>query len=506
IAVGQTMDLGNSLGIVHRVNSTAPSTDSNKGGLLEIAVGGDLKMSQSRIQTQNGGDIFIHGLNVNRLAGTAVLVDGATQVATTATLGTMTFQGQPVLAVQGQPVLRSDGTPIVYDSTNPFIVDKVGKPIYVVDGRAALGVDQLPMLVESKDAIAGKEVLTVGGIPAFGILNKLIVVDRKVPASFTSGDLARGTLVLDRTPVRLPDGSIVVVAQGKVSLAKDSSTGPPVDGQPTMTNGALRLLVDNKPAAMVEPVGGNVSVGTNRNSDNGQTGILTLRGGSINVKAAGDIDVERSRIATFGAGDAKGGSITLTSTRGDINAGFGSRNDSVQFSIDQGVKLDSQGNPVIDPITGQPQHIFFTAQVPSSGIFTFHATDPLPLNFPVFNPVSPFEIMVRAHELFGHDVSSLLPQIPAAQAAWKAQYNQTFLQFIADKKLGDVTLSAARDVVIPTGGLRGALIQVNTRRSFNVSGAVEGLLTAQTPFFSSPFLRTSSGYSILVACRAPNRP
>src|SRR5262249_27458929 len=71
IAVGQTMDLGNSLGIVHRVNSTAPSTDSNKGGLLEIAVGGDLKMSQSRIQTQNGGDIFIHGLNVNRLAGTA---------------------------------------------------------------------------------------------------------------------------------------------------------------------------------------------------------------------------------------------------------------------------------------------------------------------------------------------------------------------------------------------------------------------------------------------------
>jgi hypothetical protein len=401
--------------------------------------------------------------------------------------------------VGGQPVQRSDGSPIAYDPNNPFILDKIGKPIYLVGGRPALGVDQLPLLVDPKDTIAGREVLTVGGTPAFGISNKLIVVDRTAPVSFTSEDLSHGTLVLDRTPVRLADGTIVVVANGKATLARDASAGPVADGQPTITNGTLGLLVGNRPASLVEPVGGSMNVGTNQNSIGDPTGIVTLRGGSITAKAAGDINVQLSRIATFGSGDVKGGSITLTSTGtptssspqtftgGDINAGFGSRNEVASFVIDQGVKRDAQGNPIIDPNTGKPVHELFFAPVPASGIFTFHAQDPFPLNFPVFNPISPFETMVRAHEMFGHDVSALLPQIPAAQAAWKAQYEQTFLRFIADKKLGDVSLTAAKDVVIPSGGLRGALIQVDAGRSFNVSGKVEGLLSAQTPFFFGTF-------------------
>jgi filamentous hemagglutinin family protein len=489
ISAGRTLDLADSQGIVVRSNVNTPTTDANKGGLLDIAVGGDLKMSKSKISSENGASIFIHGLDVNRLNGKTVVLDGGTKVATTATLTTMTFQGQTVLAVGGQPVQRNDGSPIVVDLKNPdpFILDKIGKPIYLVDGRPALGVDQLPLLADPKDAIAGKEVLTVGGIPAFGISNKLLVVDRTAPASFTSGDLSYGTLVLDRAPVRLPDGTIVVVANGKVALAQAATNGSSSDGQPTMTNGTLGVLVGNRPASLVESLGGSMNVGTNQNSVNFQTGIVTLRGGSITAKAAGDINVALSRIATFGAGDVKGGSITLTSTTGDINAGFGSRNDVASFVIDQGVKRDAQGNPIIDPVTRQEVHELFFAQVPASGIFTFHAKDPFPLNFPVFNPVSPFETMVRAHELFGHDVSVLLPQIPAAQAAWKAQYEQTFLQFISDKLLGNVTLTAARDVVIPSGGLRGALIQVNAGRSFNVSGKVEGLLSAQTPFFFGNF-------------------
>lgn len=489
ISAGRTLDLADSRGLALRFDSNTPTTDANKGGLLDIAVGGDLKMSKSKISSENGANIFIHGLDVNRLDGKSVVLDGGTQVATTATLTTMTFQGQTVLAVGGQPVQRNDGSPIVVDPKNPdpFILDKIGKPIYLVDGRPALGVDQLPLLADPKDAIAGKEVLTVGGTPAFGISNKLIVVDRSAPASFTSGDLSYGTLVLDRTPVKLADGTIVVVANGKVALAQAATNGLSSDGQPTMTNGTLGVLVGNRPASLVEPLGGSMNVGTSQNSVNFQTGIVTLRGGSITAKAAGDINVALSRIATFGAGDVKGGSITLTSTTGDINAGFGSRNDVASFVIDQGVKRDAQGNPIIDPVTRKEVHELFFAQVPASGIFTFHARDPFPLNFPVFNPVSPFETMVRAHELFGHDVSTLLPQIPAAQAAWKAQFEQQFLQFIADKKLGDVTLTAARDVVIPTGGLRGALVQVNAGRSFNVTGMVEGLLSAQTPFFFGNF-------------------
>ena len=489
ISAGRTLDLADSQGIVHRFDVNTPTTDANKGGLLDIAVGGDLQMSKTRIQSENGASIFIHGLDVNRLGGKAVVLDGTTQVATTATLVTMTFQGQIVLAVGGQPVRQSDGSLIVVDSRNPdpFVLDKIGKPIYLVDGRPALGVDQLPLLVDPKDTIAGKEVLIVGGTPAFGISNKLIVVDRTAPASFTSGDLSHGTLVLDRTPVRLPDGTVVVVGNGKAVLAQVAPNGPSSDGQPTIANGTLGLLVGTTPASLVEPLGGSMNVGTSQNGVNFQTGIVTLRGGSITAKSVGDINVELSRIATFGARHTpKGGAIALTSTTGDINAGFGSKNDSVQFVIDEGVQLDGQGKPILGS-DGLPKHILFQVQVPSSGIFTFHADDPNPLNFPVFDPVSPFETLVRAHELFGHDVTALLPQIPAAQADWKAQYEQQFLQFIADKKLGDVTLTAAKDVVIPSGGLRGALVEVNAGRSFNVSGKVEGLLSAQTPFFFGNF-------------------
>ena len=159
----------------------------------------------------------------------------------------------------------------------------------------------MPLLVDPKDAIAGKEVLTVGGTPAFGISNKLIVVDRTAPASFTSGDLSYGTLVMDRVPVRLSDGTIVVVANGKVALAQVASNGSSSDGQPTIMNGTLGLLVGNRPASLVEPVGGSMNVGTNQEGVNFQTGIVTLRGGSIMAKAAGDINVEHSRIAAFGA-------------------------------------------------------------------------------------------------------------------------------------------------------------------------------------------------------------
>jgi hypothetical protein len=69
---------------------------------------------------------------------------------------------------------------------------------------------------------------------------------------------------------------------------------------------------------------GNLNVGrTTFFTDEQQrqgTGIFTAAGGSINIYAGGDVNVNESRVMTF-----RGGDITLYSDRGNINAGRGSK-------------------------------------------------------------------------------------------------------------------------------------------------------------------------------------
>jgi filamentous hemagglutinin family protein len=395
ISAGRDLDLANSQGIIQRV-SVSPTTDSNKGGLLDISVGRDLTMNQSRILTENGASIWIHGIGQDAAVGAS---------------GNPTiFNGLPVVS-QGSTQAVSGGNAVVVDG-NSVLNPNTGKPL----------------------VLTGSE-----------------------PVITTTG------LLLDHFPAQTLNGNAVVpvLYQAKPVL---------VNGMLVLIVGGQVTLVDARSVSIERPVGGQVLVGTNQNSFSDQTGILTERGGAIQIKSMGDVDVQLSRIASFG-----GGNISITSTAGDINAGSGGKDQVVNFVIDEGVKLDAQGNPVLNPITGQPEHVLFSAQVPGSGIFTFHPADPFPLNFPVFNPLSPFEKQVMLAQFLGHDVSTLLPQIPAAHDAWVAQYNQTFDQFIAPLKLGDVTLNAARDVVVPPAGIRGRLVTINAGRNLDLNGGtIEG--------------------------------
>ena len=143
----------------------------------------------------------------------------------------------------------------------------------------------------------------------------------------------------------------------------------------------------------------------------------------ILIRATGDIDVNKSRIATFGGGD-----IRLTSLQGNINAGSGSKNERAQFAVDV-PEVDSQGRPVIDPTTGVQKLKRTVYEVPGSGIFTFHPNDPQPLVFPTFNDPQINALLAEADRqgFLGQDVSQLVARANQLKAEREPVFNQTVL-------------------------------------------------------------------------------
>ncbi len=99
-------------------------------------------------------------------------------------------------------------------------------------------------------------------------------------------------------------------------------------------------------------IGGKLDVGgtaTALGDPSSPKGIFTTSGGSINVTAAGDVNVDGSRIAAYDGGD-----INITSQNGDVNAGAGGEG----FVIFQALQLD--------PLTGHV--IAIPTDIPLSGI------------------------------------------------------------------------------------------------------------------------------------------
>jgi filamentous hemagglutinin family protein len=201
------------------------------------------------------------------------------------------------------------------------------------------------------------------------------------------------------------------------------------------------------------PVGGTVNVGTNAGSLGTDTGIITLRGGSIDITSVGNVEVNRSRVATFGRGD-----IRITSTAGNVNAGSGGRDEATKFVIEEEVK-DADGN-----VIGK---VFLSATVPGSGIFTFHPDDPNPLPR-IPTTIDRPDLNRMRHEIewqafLGHD-SPLLTRL-------RNEYNEIVdpllkelvFDFVKDWQLGDVNLEAKESVVVPPAGIRGRIVNIKAR-------------------------------------------
>lgn len=259
----------------------------------------------------------------------------------------------------------------------------------------------------------------------------------------------------------------------------------------------------NLPAA-----GGRVNVGENSvrsaGASGASTGIQVIEGGSVGqaarepivnpdgtvtvqlvkdpaailIRAQGDIDVNKSRIATLGGGD-----IRLTSVAGNINAGSGSKNERALFKV-LVPELDSQGNPKFNP-DGTPLLKEKVFEVPGSGIFTFHPGDPQPLVFPTFNDpeINALVDLANREGFFGRDVTAINEQANRLRAERLPIFNETVLRpFIEQAKLGDITLTAERgSIIIPPAGIRGRTVTLNARVVDFQGGEVQGIVKFPRP-------------------------
>ncbi|MDN5940689.1 MAG: filamentous hemagglutinin N-terminal domain-containing protein [Nitrospira sp.] len=406
VVVGGLLDLATSTGINFRFLPD-PSLDVNKGGFLDLSVGGSIKMDSSLIASYNGASISIHGpgavpiLDING----NISVDNGKPVAVT---------GQ-VAQVGGRSVIQVNGKTLEFKNET-----------VVLDGAQTLADLVNPVTVHLSMVEQGGALLAKDGQP-YQVLRAEVPLDAAKTLTGFDPVLVNGQLVLVA-----PDGSVLLAPAGQT--AKTQSL----------------------PGSVA--VGSNVSF--NPNTTGAPLGITTLGGGAIDVLAKGDINVEKSRISTF-----QGGDITLISTNGNINAGSGSRNETV----DQVIEQDIDG-----------QKVTFTIRVPASGISTFHPDDPRPLKFIEFNDpeITALKNQASRETFFGRTASAeaLLKKANELQAQRQPIFNETQLKpYINSLNLGDVNLAAETGaVVIPSAGIQGRTVQIFAPRVDNQGGQIIG--------------------------------
>jgi len=276
VVVGGLLDLASSTGINFRFREDQPA-DANKGGLLDLSVGGSIKMDSSRIASYNGASISIHG------PGAIPFLDSSG--------GVSIVNGKPV-AVTGQ-VVQVGGRSVI--QVNGKALEFKNRTV-VLDGAQTLTDRVNPVTVHLSMVEQGGALLAKNGQP-YQVLRTEVPLNAAKTLTGFDPVVVDGKLVLVA-----PDGTVVLASAGQ--------------------------------AAQVQSLPGSVAVGSNVSRFNPDVrgtplGIITMGGGGIDVLAKGDINVEKSRVSTF-----RGGDINLTSTNGSINAGSGSRNEVVNQEID----------------------------------------------------------------------------------------------------------------------------------------------------------------------------
>lgn len=349
-------------------------------------------------------------------------------------------------------------------------------------------------------------------------LSRVFVINMSVPEGTEGVVRAEGDIFLARS-IESPGGGIVFSGEGHgvVRAGGDLNLGDSNGIRRYLGAGLIDLSVGGN-LEMAESsivsydgasirihglsgpesaVGGRVNVGTNAGVKifDEYLGIITLRDGDIDIKATGDVDVNSSQVSAFG------GNIRIESLEGNINAGFGSIDELTRFGIRE-VLVDKNGQPVLDQ-SGQLQfRVVREALVPGSGIFTYHADDPVP--FPAYppppEPVLPPLIRTAEMErleqemikrsVLGQDISLLEAafkteadllskayqlEVDKAVAAAALRYEAVKAEHRKDWKLGDIHLKAGNgSVVVPPAGIRGRKLTIEAKNLDLQGGQISG--------------------------------
>lgn len=266
-------------------------------------------------------------------------------------------------------------------------------------------------------------------------------------------------------------------------------------------------------------VGGSVGVRANQAAV-GQTGIVNFPlvpdRTAIRIQATGDVNVRTSRIATFSGGD-----IRILSTAGSINAGSGGKGERQLFQLEV-PKLDANGRPILKP-DGSPETEPVNFDVPGSGIFTFHPTDPQVLDFPKFDTpeITAIKNEIFKQRVFNRNTASLEARAEALIDRRTPEFDALFEEFITRNpgkvdpvtgrrlplSLGDVSLDAASDIVVPPAGIRGRRVDLVAGRTLDFQGGeVQGKVTFRAANLSGDVQvtgtfsgATSGGASVSIA-------
>jgi filamentous hemagglutinin family protein len=428
VRAGGNLNLSDSGGIIHALSVTG-DTSSNNPGLLRVAVDGNLDMTKTQIVTQNGGSISIHGRSLD-------LMTPGGQIALGNDGMPLAEQGQVIGNVlhdaQGNPVLIG-GNPVILDGTQPQVARQT-----VQEGNALVSA------------------LTVNG------------------ASIRYSGQVANSLSLN--------GLVLPKLNGQAVNPVLSAAGKPIviSGKLVLENGGQIILADAGYGQVLKPVGGGINVGSNAGAT-GTTdrGIITRRGGAIDIWATGDVNVNTSRVSSLG-----GGNIAIKTVTGDISAGSGGK-DEVTRLVFQDPLLDEFGNPILGPdgkpLLGPPE-VFL---VPGSGIFTFHRNDPIPLilDFPEFDTpaITAVKAEIVKNEFLGRNASALKAELAVLVKEREAEYIPLFDAYIDQFKLGDINLNGGRDVVIPPAGIRGRVVTINAGRNVVFAGGtVQGSIKIES--------------------------
>jgi filamentous hemagglutinin family protein len=384
IKAGRDLDLGNGTGILMSPGLT-PDRDPSLAGLLDIGVGRNLTMAQSRIVTDGGAGVSIHGNDPAYIPG--------------------------------------------YDNS---ALHPVGVP----------------------ESVRGRRNL----LPIGGFIDVGETVSRRIGEESTGIQVRLG-------------GSVGV----RANRATVGFTDPPIVNFPLVRD----------PAA-------------------------------VHIQSTGDVNVRTSRIGTFSGGD-----IRIISTAGSINAGSGGKGERQLFQLDV-PKLDANGRPILKSdgtIETEPANF----EVPGSGIFTYHPTDPQVLDFPKFDTpeITALKNEIFKQRVFNRNTASLEARAEAQIAKRTPEFDAIFEGFIIKNpgkldpitgerlplSLGDVSLNAGADIVVPPAGIRGRRVDLVAGRTLDFQGGeVQGKVTFKAANLSGDVQvtgtfsgATSGGASVSIA-------